>query len=121
MPIRVCGWRCISSARPASITSAYDILADKALAEVFRTTYSLPNSVGSMAVDQQAKVVEKYLNLKDLADPAKLGKLLNRFSVMYDLKNGSQSSSPELAILQGAGAGISQDTYLAIAGLRGQG
>ena len=72
----VYGWRCISSARPATITSAYDILADKALAEVFRTTYGLPDLVGSMAVDQQAKVVEKYLNLKDLTDPAKLEKLL---------------------------------------------
>jgi hypothetical protein len=73
-----------------------------------------------MAVDQQAKVVEKYLKLKDLGDPEKLGKLLGRFAVMYDLKNSRQSSSPGLAILQGAGAGISQDTYLAIAGLRGQ-
>ena len=44
-----------------------------------------------MAVDQQAKVVEKYLKLKDLGDPAKLGKLLGRFAVMYDLKNSGQS------------------------------
>lgn len=106
--------------KAGGITSAYDILADKALAEVFRTTFSLPDSLGGMAVDQQAKVVEKYLKLKDLGDPEKLGKLLGRFAVMYDLKNNRQSSSPGLVILQGAGAGISQDTYLAIAGLRGQ-
>ena len=74
-------------------------------AEVFRTTYGLPDSVGSMAIDQQAKVVEKYLNLKDLTDPAKLEKLLSRFSVMYDLKKGSQNVSPALAILQGSGGG----------------
>ena len=103
--------------KAGDITSAYDILADKALAEVFRTTYGLPDSVGSMAVDQQAKVVEKYLNLKDLTDPAKLAKLLNRFSVMYDLKNGSQKVSPALAILQGSGGGIGQDTLMSIAQL----
>ena len=103
--------------KAGSITSAYDILADKALAEVFRTTYSLPDSVGAMAVDQQVKVVEKYLNLKDLADPAKLAKLLNRFSVMYDLKNNAPSTSPALAILQGSGTDIGQDTLLAIAQL----
>ena len=103
--------------KAGEVTSAYDILADKALAEVFRTTYGLPDSVGSMGVDQQAKVVEKYLNLKDLTDPAKLEKLLNRFSVMYDLKKGSQNVSPALAILQGSGGGIGQDALMSIAQL----
>jgi hypothetical protein len=98
------------------ITSAYDILADKALAEVFRTTYGLPDTFSAMDVDQQAKVVEKYLDLNDLTDPAKLGKLLSRFSVMYDLKN-SQTSSSALTILQGTSTGFSEDTYLAIAQL----
>jgi hypothetical protein len=97
-----------------SITSAYDILADKALAEVFRTTFNLPDSVGAMDVDQQAKVVQKYLNLKDLADPAKLAKMLSRFSVMYDLKNDS-ATSPALAILQSSGAGVGASTFQAIA------
>ena len=103
--------------KAGDVTSAYDILADKALAEVFRTTYGLPDSVGSMGVDQQAKVVEKYLNLKDLTDAAKLEKLLNRFSVMYDLKNGSSKVSPALAILQGTGGGIGQDALMSIAQL----
>jgi hypothetical protein len=103
--------------KAGDVTSAYDILADKALAEVFRTTYGLPDSVGSMGVDQQAKVVEKYLNLKDLTDPAKLEKLLNRFSVMYDLKNGSSTVSPALAILQGSGGSIGQDALMSIAQL----
>ena len=104
--------------KAGSITSAYDILADKALSQVFRTIYNLPDSVGAMAVDQQVKVVEKYLNLKDLADPVKLGKLLNRFSVMYDMKANGQSSSP--ALLQGSGTGItgiSENTFQAIARL----
>ncbi len=100
-----------------SITSAYDILADKALAEVFRTTFSLPDSLASMAVDQQAKVVEKYLKLKDLNDPEKLGKLLSRFAAMYDLKNNAPSTSPALDHLARDGSGISQDTYLSIARL----
>jgi Protein of unknown function (DUF1217) len=106
--------------KAGSITSAYDILADKALAEVFRTTFGLPDALGSTAVDQQAKVVEKYLKLKDLSDPAKLAKLLSRFAVMYDLKNGSQNSSAALTILQGSGASISQDTFLANAQLGGR-
>jgi Protein of unknown function (DUF1217) len=103
--------------KAGEVTSAYDILADKALAEVFRTTYGLPDSVGSMGVDQQAKVVEKYLNLKDLTDATKLEKLLNRFSVMYDLKNGSSKVSPALAILQGSEGSIGQDALMSIAQL----
>ncbi|HEY0330785.1 MAG TPA: DUF1217 domain-containing protein [Rhodopseudomonas sp.] len=102
------------------IASAYDILGDKALAEVFRTTYGLPDSMANMPIDEQAKVVEKFLKLSDLSDPTKLGKVLSRFSVMYDLKNNSQTSSPALVILQGSGTGISQDTLLAIAQLSGR-
>lgn len=103
--------------KAGNITSAYDLLGDKALAEVFRTTYGLPNSFANMEVDRQAKVVEKYLNLKDLTDPAKVGKLLSRFTAMYDLKKNGPTTSPALAILNGSGAAISQDTFLAIAQL----
>lgn len=104
--------------KAGEITSAYGILADKALSEVFRTAYNLPDTMASAPIDQQAKVVEKYLNLKDLADPAKVEKLLSRFSVMYDLKNGSQSSSPLLALFPGSSSGISYSTSMAIAQLR---
>ena len=103
--------------KASSITSAYDILADKALAEVFRTTYSLPNSFGSTNIDQQAKVVEKFLKLKDLTDPAKLEKLLSRFSVMYEMKSNAPSTPPALAILQGSQSNIGESTFQAIARL----
>lgn len=101
--------------KASSITSAYDLLADKALAEVFRTTFSLPDEVGAMDIDQQAKVVEKHLNLKDLADPAKLSKLLNRFSALYDIKNGqTAASSPIVTLYQGGGL-LSNTAFAAIA------
>jgi hypothetical protein len=91
--------------KAGTITSAYDILADKALAEVFRTAFNLPDTFSAAAVDQQAKAVEKYLDLKTLSDPVKLGKLLNRFSVMYDLKNSGNTTSPALTILRGGATG----------------
>jgi hypothetical protein len=105
--------------KAGEITSAFDLLGDKALAEVFRTTFGLPDTFANMDIDRQAKVVEKYLKLKDLTDPAKLDKLLSRFTVMYDLKSNSPTTSPALVVLNGSGAGISQDTYLAIARLGG--
>lgn len=103
------------------ITSAYDILADKALSEVFRTTFNMPDSMAAMPIDQQAKFVDKFMKIKDLSDPTKVAKLLNRFSAMYDVKNNltsGQAQSPLLNLFQGSGSGISDATYLAIAKLR---
>lgn len=107
--------------KAGEITSAYDILADKALSEVFRTTYDLPDQMASMQIDQQAKIVEKYLNLRDLGDPTKVAKLLSRFSAMYDARNASQTYSPVLDLFQGTSSGtsgFSESTYLAMAKMR---
>jgi len=110
--------------KAGEITSAYDILADKALSEVFRTTFNLPDSMAAMPIDQQAKFVDKFMKIKDLSDPAKVEKLLGRFSAMYDVKNSEstgQGQSPLLNLFQGSSSGISsmsESTYLAIAKLR---
>ncbi|AJA63123.1 MULTISPECIES: DUF1217 domain-containing protein [Bradyrhizobium] len=110
--------------KAGEITSAYDILADKALSEVFRTTFDLPDSMASMQIDQQAKVVDRFMKIKDLSDPAKVAKLLSRFSAMYDVRNSQsidQGQSPLLNLFQGSSSGISgisESTFLAIAKLR---
>ncbi|MBN9029186.1 MAG: hypothetical protein BGO05_03090 [Rhizobiales bacterium 63-7] len=104
--------------KAGDITSAYDILGDTALAEVFRTTYSLPDEIANMDIDQQAKLVEKYMTLSELSDPDKLAKLLQRFTVMYDLKNSGGTDNPVLALFSNSGASISGDTLMAIAQLR---
>ncbi|MGY8637971.1 DUF1217 domain-containing protein [Bradyrhizobium sp. 14AA] len=107
--------------KAGEITSAYDILADKALSEVFRTTFNLPDSMAAMPIDQQAKFVDKFMKIKDLSDPAKVEKLLNRFSAMYDVRNSQttgQGQSPLLNLFQGSSSGFSESTFLAIAKLR---
>jgi hypothetical protein len=107
--------------KAGDITSAYDILADKALSEVFRTTFDLPDSMAAMPIDQQAKFVDRFMKIKDMSDPAKVAKLLSRFSAMYDIRNSQstgQGQSPLLNLFQGSGSGISDSTYLAIAKLR---
>lgn len=101
-----------------SITSAYDILGDTALLEVFRTMFSLPTELSNMDIDAQAKIVEKNLDLSELKDPEALEKLVRRFTILYDLENGI-TNSPSLSILLGDGsAAISGDTLMAIAQLR---
>jgi hypothetical protein len=100
-----------------TITDPYVILGDDALAEFFRISFSLPSEFSGMDVDKQAQVVEKNLNLQDLADPEKLKKLVERFTMMYDLENTSVSS-PAASILGGSGSmGISADTLWALSQL----
>ena len=103
--------------KAGEITSAYDILADDALAQVFRTMFSLPDEIASMDIDQQAKLVDKYLNLQDLNDPDKLSAMLKRFTIMYDLANDTSSSALVSIISGDSSATISGDTLMAIASL----
>ena len=50
-----------------------------------------------------------------VADPAKLSKLLNRFSALYDIKNGqTAASSPVITLYQGGGL-LSNTAFAAIA------
>lgn len=61
------------------------------------------------------------MKIKDLSDPAKVTKLLSRFSAMYDIRNSQstgQGQSPLLNLFQGSSSGISDSTDLAIAKLR---
>jgi hypothetical protein len=95
-----------------SITSAYTILADKALLEVVRTALGLPVAMSQSDIDAQAAIITKKLNLADLKDPKKVDKLLARFSVLYDLNNGGSGPASAVSILfggqqaSGIGAGL---------------
>ena len=101
-----------------SISSAYDILADDALFEVFKVIYSLPDEIGSADIDAQADMINRYLELEDLQDPEKLSKIIVKFSVLYDLENQS-TTDPALSVLTNAGgAGISADLMMSLAQLR---
>lgn len=98
-----------------TIRSAYDILSDTALLEFFRVSYQLPDSFSNMDVDKQAALVDKYMTLADLKDDAKVTKMINKFTVMYDSQNSNASSSA-LSILNGSGAsaGISADLLFSL-------
>jgi hypothetical protein len=103
--------------KASSITSAYDILADKALAKVVRTVLRLPDSTAMLDVDKQASMIEDKLNIEDFQDPAKLGDFLKRFTSLYDIDNPStsQQSSPlSILLSQPTTQGISTDLLLSI-------
>ncbi len=101
-----------------TIGSAYDILAEDALFEVFKVMFSLPDEIGSADIDAQAEMIKRYLNLEDLQDPEKVSKMIVRFAVLYDSRNMNYPD-PALSVLSGgSGGGISADLMMSIAQLR---
>jgi hypothetical protein len=107
--------------KASSITSAYDILADKALAKVVRTALRLPDSTAMLDIDKQASMIESKLNVEDFQDPAKLGDFLKRFTSLYDIDNPSatqQSSPTAILFSQPTTQGISTNLLLSIQQLK---
>lgn len=83
-----------------TITSAFSILADKALLQVAQTALGLPTAMSNADIDQQANMITKKLDLADLQDPDKLKKFLARFSALYDINNTDiTQTNPAIAIL----------------------
>ncbi|MGO6678617.1 DUF1217 domain-containing protein [Rhizobium leguminosarum] len=99
------------------ISSAYDILGDSALFEFFTTSFNLSSYVSNMDVDKQAEMIDNFIDMKDLSDPEKVDDLIKRFTAMYDMANGTGTTSTALSILTGS-ATISADTLLAMAQLK---
>ena len=79
--------------KASSITSAYSILADKALLEVVMTALGLPDAIAQSEVDTQAKLLASRLDFADFKDPAKVEKFISRFSALHDIKNPQQGAS----------------------------
>jgi hypothetical protein len=98
-----------------SITSAYDFLGDTALLEVFKTMYQLPDQFSSQNIEKQKAMVEKKMNLADLKDPEKVKKMIERFAIMYDMKNDEAEMN---AMMSSSSGGISANTLATLAQLR---
>ncbi len=97
-----------------SITNAYGLLADNALAEVTRTLLQMPDEFAASDIDKQAETIEKNINLKDFKDPAKLTKLLERFTALWEINNSSDPYDPLAVFGSSSGYGISSDLLLSI-------
>jgi hypothetical protein len=49
-------------------------------------------------IDKQASMITKRLNIADLSDPAKVDKLIARFSALYDINNSSANTPSILSL-----------------------
>lgn len=102
-----------------TVTSTLGLLADRALLKVTQVALGLPESSGVLSIDRQVDLVKKRLDVADLKDPAKLDKLLRRFTALWDLENPTGQSNPAPTVLVGVTtAGFNVETLSLLQNLR---
>lgn len=105
-----------------TISSVYSLLADRAIYKVVETALDLPSSLPSAGIEKQAALISQRLDLEDLKDPKELGKFLRRFATLWDVANGSGTTTASGVVgiqpLTSGQVGISSDTLASIQALR---
>jgi len=104
-----------------TVKSAVYILADTNLLKVVQTTLDIPASTSNSSIDAQISLINQKMNVKDLQDPAKLTKFLQRFAVAYDAAHGTPGISGASVMLAGGGGGgigLNSDLLMSIQRLR---
>jgi hypothetical protein len=106
--------------KASGITSAYGILADKALLQVVQTALGLSELTSLQDIDQQAKTINTLMDIEDLKDPAEVQKFIEKFTAKYDAGNAQTgASNPILMLFQPAGGvTISNDIYASLQNLK---
>ncbi|MBW7972166.1 DUF1217 domain-containing protein [Bradyrhizobium sp. BR 10289] len=90
--------------KASSITTGYQILADKALTQVVQTAMGWSSTISSSDIDAQAKLITDKIDLTDFQDPAKVTKFVQRFAAMWDATQAQSdtSTNPALVLIAGA-------------------
>jgi len=98
--------------KASTVTTAYQILADKALTQVVQTAMGWSSTISSSDIDAQAKMITDKIDLTDFQDPAKVTKFVQRFAAMWDATQAQSdtSTNPALVLIAGASTSISLDS-----------
>lgn len=109
--------------KASTVQTTMGLLADKAILKFVQTTFNIPASASKADIDVQVRNLEKRIDIKDLQDPKKVEKLIQRFTAMWDMNNAPvTATSPVLSLFdQGQnndGVGVSVDLMMSISKLR---
>ena len=85
---------------------------------IFSVVQHLPGEFAGADVEKQAALIEKTIDVKDLQDPEKVGKLLERFTIMWEMQNPSTTYDPLAVFGSSSGYGISADLLISINSLK---
>ncbi|MEO1281944.1 MAG: DUF1217 domain-containing protein [Pseudomonadota bacterium] len=81
------------------VSSAFGLLADRALLKVTQVALGLSEQTSSLPLDDQAALIQDRLDVEDLKDPEKLDELLNRFAAIWEIESPSTSVSTSVPSL----------------------
>lgn len=106
--------------KASSVKTTMGVLADKALLKFVQTTFNIPTAASRADIDYQVRNLEKHLDVKDLQDPKKVDRLIQRFNAMWDVNNTpAEAIAPVLSLFnQSPEQGMSVDLMMSIAKLR---
>lgn len=106
--------------KAASIDSAYDLLADKAMLQVVQTTLGLSEQTGQADIDVQASYIADRLDIKSLSDPDELKQFLTRFTALWEVANPTTSATSTMAsLITGQSSSVmSADMLMSLQGLK---
>jgi hypothetical protein len=98
-----------------AITSPLQILADRALVRVVYSALGLAPATSSLAIDAQAELITRRLDITDFRSPEKLRRFLDRFAARADADNATSAArSPAFSVLLGReGSGLGVDLLMA--------
>lgn len=87
--------------RAPTLTSWYQVLGDKALAEVARGISGFSSSTAQIDVDKQVDMFKQKIDMADFADPAKRSKMIQKFLARADAENSQAAlaNDPTLQLL----------------------
>ena len=85
------------SRHASSITSVYGLLADSTMLSVVETAYGISSTLGESDIDTQAALLTKVVPIADLQNPAKVAKIITRYTAQYDVAASSVGSNVLLA------------------------
>lgn len=103
-----------------SVTSYYEILADRALFSVVATAFQLPQNMSRIDIDRQKSMLAARFDLSDFKSPEKLAKMIARFTALWDTEQRAAASPSPTAALYSGGTtvGVSDSLLAAIQGLK---
>lgn len=93
-----------------AISSAYDILADRALLTVVQTALELAPAMAAADIDRQAEAIARRLDIGEFKDSAKLQAFIDRFLGLWEMANPAAHRSPAALLIAGpVEAGLGPD------------
>ena len=75
------------------IDNWFQVLADTALREVALVGLGFPAAANSINPDRLVDMLEDRFDIADLKDPEKRSKLIQRFTLLYDIQNGAPAAA----------------------------